>query len=125
MAAIPFFTDVCQVSVANPNYNGSGVTVLLSAGTLTGKRLSVIKCQGVGNPLNGNVRLFYSPDNGVTKFFIAERVVDPVLPPLTGLSFFGNIALPENMVLNVGQNIYASSSNGVVVNLFATGILVA
>jgi len=129
MAAAPFI-DFCQISVANVLLDGTGAgIVLLTSGHSAGKRVDTIRVKTLSPPaLKGLVRIFYSPDNGTNKRLLKEIAIPPsptaTADPGSQVTFEAEADLPPNFVLDATtKQIYVSTHNTIIINVFASGMI--
>lgn len=121
--AKPSVSDVAQVSTANANRDGTGTLVTVSAGTVDGKRINVVRIKAIVTTTAGMIRFYYSADNGTTNRLIGEVVV-PAITVAAGVAGFEADWTPPGGFLNlVGTSdlLRASTHVAEAHNLFAHG----
>ena len=129
MAAAPFI-DICQVSVANQNLDGSGAgLVLLSSGHAAGKRIDHVSLKPLTPPaLKGLIRLFYSPDNGTTKRLFREIALpasaQATADPGSQVTYEVIIDIPPSFILDAAtKQFYIGTHTAITINAFASGMI--
>ena len=129
MSSVPQYagTPNCgigQVSVANPNRDGTGtIATILTAGA-AGSRVDAIDLKAVGITTAGMIRLFIN--NGVTSRLLTEVMVNAITPSSNIPSWESQLntntmsqVLP--LILPAGYSLRASTHNAEVFNVVALG----
>ena len=129
MSSVPQYagTPNCgigQVSVANPNRDGTGtIATILTAGA-AGSRVDAIDLKAVGITTAGMIRLFIH--NGVTSRLLTEVMVNAITPSSNIPSWESQLntntmsqVLP--LILPAGYSLRASTHNAEVFNVVALG----
>lgn len=117
----PLAPDVAQVSVANAARDGTGTIVTLSTGIADGKRIENVRIKAIVTTTAGAIRLFYSPDGGVTNRLIAEITVTAITVAAGTPAFEADWVPPGGFMDLVGTNdmLRASTNNAEAANLLA------
>ena len=123
MASSPSFVatpklGIALVSTANANRDGTGtIETVFSAGA-NGSRIERVVVEARSTTTAGMIRLFLH--NGTTAFLWREVVVSAVTPSATVKTFREEIAV-EDLVLQTGYSLRASTHNAENFNLIAFG----
>jgi hypothetical protein len=111
-----------QISAANANRDGTGTTYLIVSGAAGGSRIERIRVRATGTTTAGVVRLYLSLDAGVTKRLLEEIMVAAIVPAAAVQIFEGDVVFPGGLQLpNANAQIYASTLNAEIFNVFAEG----
>lgn len=110
-------TGLATISVANPNLDGTGATVTVITGGHTGTEINTITIKALDKTSEGMVRLFI--DNGLTTSLIKEINIPEMKPTDVQKSF--EITIYEQMTLNNGYKLLASTQNSDTFNVIANG----
>lgn len=123
MASTPSFVatpkvGIALVSTANANRDGTGtIETVFSAGA-NGSRIERVVVEARSTTTAGMIRLFLH--NGTTAFLWREVAVSAVTPSATVKTFREEIAV-EDLVLQTGYSLRASTHNAENFNLIAFG----
>lgn len=122
----PIFTitpviGFAQVSVANPNRDGTGTLETLITGDTNGTRISKITIKAVNTVTSGMIRLFLS--NGTVTRLWREIPVTATTPSATATSFSFILDLrgEDALVLPASYTLKVSTEKAEVFNVFAEG----
>ena len=101
-----------QISAANTNLDGTGTTVEVASGTGSGstpRKVDRIRAKAIATSVAGNIRFFYSPDNGTTKRLIGELAVTAITVAAGTNSWEGTLYLEGLALVDSNSKIYAST----------------
>jgi len=117
----PLAADVAQVSAANTNRDGTGTIVTLSTGIADGKRIENVRIKAIVTTTAGMIRLYYSPNAGVTNRLIGEVVVSAITVAAGVAGFEADWVPPGGHLDLVGTSdmLRASTHNAEAHNLLA------
>ncbi len=129
---VPVFTKSpiigqAEISVANPNRDGTGTIVEVVDGLTEGVRIDQIEVKAEGVTTAGMVRLFLSFDSGATWNLWREIVVTAITPAAAVAAFREVIDLTTNLddvPLNLADDtvrLGAATENAETFNVFARG----
>jgi hypothetical protein len=115
--------DVAQVSAANAGRDGTGTIVTVATGTADGKRINVVRIKAIVTTTAGMIRLYYSPDSGVTNRLIGEVLVAAITASATVAAFEADWIPPGGNINLVGTTdmLRASTEKAEAINLLALG----
>lgn len=114
-------TGLVNIATANPNLDGTGVlgSVLIAPGLgYAGTSINAITIKATGNTTEGMVRLFVF--DGVN-YFLWKEVYIPENTQ-TGVVQAFQISVYDELNLNPGETLYASTENAESFNIYANGI---
>jgi hypothetical protein len=115
-------TGLINVSVANPNLDGTGTlgTVLTSPTTASnnGTKINTVTIKATGNTSQGMVRLFTFDG---TTYFLWKEIMIPANTQSATIEAF-QTTIVEELILDPGQILLASTQNAESFNIYANGI---
>lgn len=120
---MPQFADkprcsMAQVSVANPNRDGSGTIVNVFTAGSNGSRIEAVVIQATGDTTAGMVRLFINDGTNTGLFLeisISAVTVSSSVPAFRSEVSFNNLILPY------GYSLMASTHNSQTFNIIIFG----
>jgi hypothetical protein len=120
----PIFTltpvaAVGQVSVANPDRDGTGTIATIYTPGSDGGRIEYVRVQATGTTTDGVVRLFIH--NGTNARLWKELLVAATTPSTTVAAFSTEFVPTEPLVLPTGYSLRASTHNAETFNVFVHG----
>lgn len=129
MAAIPSYAaapkmGVGQVSVANPNRDGTGTLATIFTAGASGSRIDALALKAVGTTTAGMIRLFIH--DGTDSRLLAELPVQAVTPAATTPAWevqqtTNSMSQLLPLILPTGYSLRASTEKAESINVIAIG----
>lgn len=108
-----------QVSVANPNRDGTGTMVVVMTAASTGSRIDYVEIKALGSTTSGMVRLFLH--DGAAARLLTEIEVPVVVAGPTQKTFEKLVELAGGLTVPSGYSLRASTEVSEAFNVFAFG----
>ncbi|MFL5752308.1 MAG: hypothetical protein ACJ76F_02790 [Bacteroidia bacterium] len=113
-----------SVATANSNLDGTGTVATIytagSSGTYKGSSIETITIKATVNNTPGMVRLYFG-DTGTTKKLFSEIVIPSITKTATDQAFEHTIVFEDNLDIQAGYKIIASTQNAENFNIIVEG----
>ena len=109
-------TSCGQVSIQNMNLDGTGIIVLIVAGAMDGTIIKSVTIKATGSTTQGMIRLFAK--SGIIAARLILEIPIPAKTQSAVMQAYA-ITIPTAIIINAGDEIYASTENNETFNVFA------